>query len=201
MPEKFKNKYRIPSARLQSWDYGSNAAYFITICTGKREHFFGNIKLDKGGIQRIHTLSPIGKIVEDEWLKTPQIRPDMNLQLGEFIVMPNHFHGIIFIGKNEYNSKSQLKLGNYPGSTDAMHRVSTDAPRNKFAPQSKNLGSIMRGFKSSVTMKARQIDSGFSWQSRFHDRIIRDELAMKRISEYIINNPQKWKEDSFYRKS
>lgn len=84
MQEKFKNKYRIPSARLRSWDYGSNAAYFITICTREMQHFFGRIVRDNENINdRIHTLSPIGKIAKKEWLKTPEIPPDMNLQLGE----------------------------------------------------------------------------------------------------------------------
>ena len=97
MTDKYQNKYRIASARLKNWNYASSASYFITICTANREHYFGEI------IEQKMNLSVLGNIVEQEWIKTIALRPDMNLSLGEFVVMPNHFHGIIFIGENEYN--------------------------------------------------------------------------------------------------
>ena len=84
--DKFQNKYRISSARLQNWDYGWYAPYFVTICTQNREHYFGEI------VDGIMQLSEIGKIVESEWVKSPDIRPDMNLELGEFVVRPNSFN-------------------------------------------------------------------------------------------------------------
>ena len=188
MDEKFKNKYRIASARAPWWDYGSDGAYFITICTKNRCHYFGAV--DRGGIMQ---LSAIGKIAEQEWIKTPGIRPDMGLTLGEFVVMPNHFHGIVIIGDPRSDSRR-----------DAMHRVSTRIgtgdmkPKNQFGPQSKNLASIMRGFKSAVTQRARIMHIDFAWQSRFHDHIIRDEYAYHRISQYIVNNPTNWAQDRFY---
>ena len=95
--DKFKNKYRIPSARLQNWDYGSPGLYFITICTKDRIHYFGEIENDE------MVLYELGLIVNAEWEKTLEIRPDMNLELGEFITMPNHFHAIIMIGDNRFN--------------------------------------------------------------------------------------------------
>lgn len=95
----FKNKYRIASARWQNWDYANAGAYFITICTKDRQHYFGEIH--NGTMQK----NELGDIVTLEWLKTPALRQDMNLTLGEFVVMPNHFHAIIIIGTNEYNSK------------------------------------------------------------------------------------------------
>lgn len=203
MGERFKDIYRIPSARLQNWDYGWNAAYFVTICTAHRECYFGEIVDGK------MILSEIGKIVEQEWIKTPEIRPDMNLELDAFVVMPNHFHAIIIIGENQYNAKLDAQLD--AQCRDAMHRVSTiitDAPtihdtpipvtKNKFGPQSKNLGSIIRGFKSSVTTNARKIHAGFDWQTRFHDHIIRNDESFQRISEYIQNNPLNWRTDKFY---
>lgn len=119
--------------------------------------------------------SEIGQIVATEWLKTPDIRPDMNLELGEFIVMPDHFHGIIFIG-----------------GIDAMHGVSTEPYKNQFGPQSKNLASIIRGFKSAVTIQARRIDPDFGWQAGFHDHIIRNQNAYENISKYIMDNPKNW---------
>ncbi|MFO7371372.1 MAG: transposase [Bacteroidales bacterium] len=203
MPEKFRNKYRIPSTRLVNWDYRWNAPYFITICTKHREHFFGRIA------DGIMELSEIGKIVESEWIKTYEMRPDMNLQMDEFVVMPNHFHAIIIIGENEFN---QNELGHETECgagfcRDAMHCVSTamhcvstvQKPINQFGPQSKNLASIIRGFKTGVTTRARQFCSDFTWQSRFHDHIIRDDDSFQRIQKYIRENPLKWEEDEFYK--
>lgn len=188
MSEKFQNKYRIPSARLQLWDYGRNAMYFVTICTKNRDCFFGNI--DNG----VMVLSELGGIVKNEWIKTFQLRPDMNLQMGEFVIMPNHFHAIITIDENEYNNKCR----------DAMHCVSKDTNNvtikheNKFGPQSKNLASIIRGFKSSVTINARKIHADFAWQTRFHEHIVRNNESFYKISNYIINNTLQWENDMFY---
>ena len=195
MAEKYQNKYRITSARLKNWDYASCATYFITICTANREHFLGQII---GGKMN---LSVLGSVVEQEWIKTIEIRPDMNLSLGDYVVMPNHFHGIIFIGANEFNTNGNSPvIGNY--CSDAMHGVATingvfTKNKNTFGPQSKNLASIMRGFKSAVTTFARKNDLPFDWQPRFHDHIIRNEIEYNRISNYIINNPSKWNEDKF----
>ncbi len=197
--DKFKNKYRITSARLQNWDYGSPGLYFITICTKNRECYFGDITTVE--TQCIASLQPmtsiqttkIGQIAETEWLKTPEIRPDMNIELGEFVVMPNHFHGIIIIGGNKYNNDCR----------DAMHGVSTTTiktpTKNKFGPQIKNLGSIVRGFKSSVTTFATKNNIVFGWQERFHDHIIRSHDEYLRISNYIINNPANWGKDKFFK--
>jgi putative transposase len=169
--EKFKNKYRISSSRAQWWDYKRSAAYFITVCTRYRDHFFGQIINDE-----MH-LSEIGKIVESEWLNTPQTRPDMNLILGPFVIMPDHFHAIIEIGDNAFNRKH---------CRDAMHRVSTITSANNacFAPQSKNLSSIMRGFKSTVTVQSRILNPSFAWQPRYHDRIIRDQKSYDDLAIY-----------------
>jgi putative transposase len=158
MSEKFRNKYRIGSKRMKGYDYSSPGKYFITICTGNRKKYFGDEK----------QLSPLGQIVVQEWLKTPEIRKDMNIILDAFIVMPDHFHAIIIIGGNDRRI--------------AMHRDST------FAPQSKNLASIVRGFKSAVTTYARKNHIPFLWQPRFHDQIIWNDCQLIRIRKYIINN-------------
>jgi len=258
MDNKYQNKYRIPSSRLENWDYGSSASYFVTICTKNREYFFGDIVYEN------MKLSNIGKITKSEWLKTFEMRPDMNLKMGEFVVMPNHFHAIIFIGDNQYNrgggycgktamqrgcdgktvmqrdcdGKTAMQRGcdgktamqrDCDGKTvmqrgcdgktamqrgcdgktamqrgcdgrDAMHCVSTviTSTKNKFGPQSKNLASIIRGFKIGVTKNARIINQNFAWQPRFHDHIIRNEKSYQNISKYIINNPLKWQNDRFH---
>ena len=142
-------------------------------------------------------LSEIGKIADQEWVKTPGIRPDMNLELGEFVVMPNHFHAIVIIGDNAYNT--ECGGDDRDRRRDAMHRVSTTV--NQFGPQSNNLASIMRGFKSVVTKNARYIRPNFAWQSRYHDHIIRNDTSFHSISQYIRQNPSQWQKDRFYDKT
>jgi putative transposase len=186
MSEKYNDKYRIASARLQSWNYASEGMYFITICTKDRLHYFGEI--NEGNMDN----SILGDVFNDEWEKTPSIRPDMNLGLGEYVVMPNHFHAILIIGKNEYNNG----IDGF-NCRDVMHDVSTIKTMNQFGPQSKNLASVMRGFKSAVTTYARKNNIEFDWQPRFHDHIIRDHPEYIRISNYIINNPKSWDQDIF----
>lgn len=203
---KFKKKYRIPSNRLNNWNYGWNAAYFVTLCTQNRKLFFGEIV--DGEMQ----LSKIGEIVEKEWVKTFQMRTDMNLQMDEYVVMPNHFHAIIIIGKNNYNTRcwekraDELDSGGNAmenGCRDAMHSVSTEPTKlgckNQFGPQSKNLASIIRGFKTGVTINARKIHADFAWQSRYYDHIIRNDESFRRIKKYIGENPLKWGNDKFYK--
>jgi REP element-mobilizing transposase RayT len=171
--EKFKNRYRIGTARLQSYDYGQAGAYYITIVTKNRKHYFGEIK------NKLFHPSSLSNVVSDEWTKTPDIRPDMNIEIDEFIVMPNHFHAILLIGLNDYNY--------FPTAV------------NQFAPQSKNLASIIRGFKSAVSSYANKNNIVFGWHTRYHDHIIRDFDEMKRIREYIMSNPENWDEDEFFR--
>ncbi len=139
-------------------------------------------------------LSEIGEIAQSEWLKTFEMRLDMNLEMGEFVVMPNHFHAIIIIGKNEFNSGG----GNICGGVMHFAPTNITTKNNQFGPQSKNLASIVRGFKIGVTKNARLIHADFAWQSRFYDRIIRDADEYERISEYIINNLEKWFYDKLY---
>jgi REP element-mobilizing transposase RayT len=88
---KFKNKYRSETTRLQKWNYGWNAAYFVTICTKNRIHFFGNI------INGENNLSEIGEMANKYWLEIPNHFPFV--KLGAFVIMPNHVHGIVIIDK------------------------------------------------------------------------------------------------------
>lgn len=104
--EKFKNKYRIPSARLQTWDYGNNGSYFITICTKNRDHLFGEMV---DGIDGPHMqLNEMGKLAEQFWTEIPARFPF--IKLGNFVVMPNHFHGILIIDKPKNGTKT-IKTG------------------------------------------------------------------------------------------
>jgi REP element-mobilizing transposase RayT len=150
--------------------------YYITICTKNRKCYLGEI-LDEEMI-----LSEMGQVVYNEWLKTPEKRPDMVLDLGAFIIMPNHFHGILIIGDNDFNNQTENN-GNRC---------------NRFGPQTKNLASIIRGFKSSVTTHARKNNLVFAWQPRFYDHVIRSIDDYNRISNYIINNPANWHKDRHF---
>jgi putative transposase len=168
--DKYKGKYRIPSARLATWDYGRNAAYFITICTHQRMHVFGTV------VEGQVDLTPLGQTAWDCWYAIPEHFPFV--LLDEFVAMPNHVHGIVIIDKQTRNIAS--------------------LPKNKFGPQSQNLASIVRGFKIGVTKYARQHQIAFAWQERYHDQIVRDAAECQRIRKYIVENPQKWAADTFY---
>ena len=93
----FRNKYLIGSKRYRGFDYSSPGKYFITVCTKNKMPYFGKIENGK------MVLSELGICLQNEWLKTPAFRPDMNISLDEFVIMPDHFHAIIIIGKHHYN--------------------------------------------------------------------------------------------------
>lgn len=179
MAEKFQNKYRIASTRLQNWDYGWDGSYFVTICTKNREHSFGKV------VNGIMHLSHVGIIADVLWYEIKNHA--RNIELGEFQVMPNHIHGIIII-----NSGHALSLQYQPGSIG----------RNRFQNQCQNtLSSIIGSYKSAVTKHVNRLHLDLTWQTRFHDQIIWNERAFQNISEYIKNNPRNWGKDRFIRRS
>ena len=181
--EKFKGKYRIPSARLQTWDYGWNSAYFITICTKNRINYFG--KVVDGKMQ----LSHIGIVADILWYEIKNHAH--HLELGEFVVMPNHVHGILILN-NDCNHHD------HDHRRDKACLVSTIG-QQRFQNQGKNtISSIIGGYKSAVTKHAHRLGYQFIWQPRFHDHIIRNDTAYNYIVEYIQNNPQNWHQDKFY---
>ena len=189
MQNKFKNKYRISSARLQTWDYSNNGAYFITICTQNRHHFFGHIQNQE------MQLSEIGKFAEQYWYEIPNHFP--MVELGNFVVMPNHVHGILIIDKINDESFSE--------SVETRHclvstiKTNTIIGSSRFQNQGKNtISSIVGSYKSIVTKMSRQINPNFGWQSRFHDHIIRNSKSFENIQNYIEQNPLKWNDDRFY---
>jgi hypothetical protein len=143
--EPSKNKYRIASARLPNWDYGSNAFYFVTICTkGFRQPYFGEIMPDKE-TQVLASLQPteIGRIAAQCWTDIPLHFPFV--ELDEFVIMPDHIHGIILFNKSDKEIWEPNKAG----------------------PQSKNLASVIRGFKVGVKTYATKGEIDFAWQSQF----------------------------------
>ena len=185
--EKFRNKYRIPSARLSVWDYASPGSYFITICTQHRKNFFGKI------INREMELNDIGRIASKCWADIPL--HFNNTELDEFVVMPNHVHGIIIINGPVISINDPAIVETGQTVVETGHALSLH-PR--FRNQGKNTISAMVGsFKSAVTKFARPINPEFGWQSRFHDHIIRDHDEFNRIARYIRKNPSNWKPDRF----
>jgi putative transposase len=135
-------------------------------------------------------LSELGKFLENEWVNTPLIRNDMNISIDEYVIMPDHFHAIIIIGENQYNINNSVQRRN------AMHGVSTTDNklifRNKFAPQIKNLSSVIRGVKSIVTTYAKKTNIEFKWQAGYYDRIVRTDNELHRIRKYMRENVSKW---------
>lgn len=180
----FKNKYRIESARLKGWDYSSPGAYFVTIITKNRACYFGNVK------NGFMCLNELGEIAKQCFEKIPEHFPFVSPDV--FVIMPNHVHGIIIINDKNGN-KTSVGVQNIVETQDV---ASLRSSKNKFGPQSKNLASIVRGYKIGVTKYARENNIPFQWQSRYYDHIIRDEKSLNNIRRYIINNPLNWQKDA-----
>lgn len=198
---KYLNKFRIESNRAYWWDYGWNGAYFITICTQNREHFFGEIIDDE-----MH-FSPLGAIVDVLWNEIPF--RNKNIELGDYIVMPNHIHGILILDKPDFNLNHYPMKDNYENINikknfkvrDVACNVFTNKVVSNFyssiSPKSNTISTIIRSFKSAVTKHANRMKLENGWQANFHDHIIRNNKDYEKISNYIIQNPKNWKMDTF----
>lgn len=202
MGNKFKGKYRNESFRLKGWDYRNNGSYFITICTHKMNYFFGHIA---GGEM---FLNEIGEFAHKFWAEIPE--HFAHVRLGEFVVMPNHVHGVIIIDNilasstvvGSPNCDDPTTIWMDKQETDFKNRVTRQKGTNKkmsdITPKSGSVSTIINSYKSVVTKKARKIDLNFKWQSKFHDRIIRDRREFKNVENYIRNNPKNWKDDDIF---
>jgi REP element-mobilizing transposase RayT len=197
MSGKFQNKYRIPSARWQSWDYSSEGLYFITINVVHHECLFGSI-VD----EELH-LSDYGQIVAEEWDKSFEIRSE--LFCDAFVIMPNHIHAILRIEHpvtvvEPHGCAANTNLGDSqiePHSRAVLRGVNGVAFR-----EPKSISSFVGGFKSVVTARINQLRNTKGqavWQSRFHDHVIRDFEECRRIGAYIDSNIENWKDDRYYR--
>jgi REP element-mobilizing transposase RayT len=160
------------SIRLQGYDYTKAGVYFVTICTYQRLCLFGEII--KGQMQ----LNLIGQTVIALWKDIP--KHFSNVELDEFILMPDHLHGIIIISQQE---------------------PSPNFPNKKYAAtgtQPNSLGAIVQNFKSISTRKINRINRSprnFIWQRNYHEQIIRDESTLQNVRQYIGDNPLKWQSD------
>ena len=151
MADLYKNKYRIPSARAQWWDYSADAAYYVTICTKDRTPHFGKV------VDGVMQLSEIGGMVQQYWLEIPVHFPFV--LLDEYVVMPNHLHGILVIDKGGTNGNDNnvvvvvetQDLASLSNIASPQNNDTNGKTTYKFGPQSKNLASIIRGFKILFT--------------------------------------------------
>jgi REP element-mobilizing transposase RayT len=201
--EKFQNKHCRKMIRVTWHDY-SGGAYFITVCAKNHEHFFGEItNVSPVGTWRAASLqmTEIGQYLYDNLQNITTHYPYAEIPL--FVVMPNHWHAVVFIDGN----KTPYIRGNVDcGNTmcrDVARRVPTgeNEIKNEHMQNIANkqgwLSVAIGGIKSAVTKFAHENDIDFAWQTRFHDRIIRNQKEMNRIADYIENNPQIWDVDCF----
>lgn len=176
-------KHHRRSIRLKGYDYTQPGAYFVTICTRNRECLFGEV------VDGAMRLNEFGEMVGNEWFKTADIRPNVRLFDGEFVVMPNHIHGVIWI----------VNQTNVVGAR--RRRAPTVMARyEQFGrPVRGSLPTILRSFKSITTWRTnehRGTPGGPLWQRNYYEHIIRHERALNRIREYIQTNPMRWQMDS-----
>lgn len=173
--------YRNVSLRAQWWDYGWEGAYFITICTKDRRHFFGEIQ--EGEMK----LSAAGILAETFWKAIPHHFE--GVELGEFVIMPDHMHGILILVGSVVGSRliatPQQSPQQSPPSPGGITGMKNPMLHN-------NVSRMIRWYKGRCSFEIRKEDPDFGWQSRFYDRIIRNEQEYHRISNYIIQNPEKW---------
>ncbi len=167
------------SPRLTNFNYSSTNMYFITVCTHERKNLFGEI------VKAEMELNWKGKIVEKTWLNLPQYYP--NTVLDKFIVIPNHFHGLISIFEkvgDEFNSSRNI----------------IDRADLKPVPTKQHgLSEVIRGFKSFSTRKINKTNNSPGaklWQRSFYDHIIRNNEDYYHTQMYIESNPLKWEWDN-----
>jgi putative transposase len=179
MGYKYHKQYRLPG-----FEYAGEGEYFVTICIADRRKYFGEI--EKGEM----ILSELGELVIKIWTAIPA--KFENVKLDAYQVMPDHFHGIIILKEGGH-------LINLPAGQAGQMRASGQKPvfnsginNNPMESMGTSLGKIIRWFKGRVKYEARKINPDFKWQSKFYDRIIRDDREFYFISEYIANNPVNW---------
>lgn len=165
------------SVRLPDYDYSQEGAYFVTICTYQRKCLLGEIENGE-----MH-LNAFGKIIQEEWLCSTEIRKE--IQLDEFVVMPNHLHGIVVITGDE-GAHSVAPLVGAHGRVPLQARL--------FRPP-RSLGAFVAGFKSAAAKRINQIrrmPGAPIWQRSFYEHVIRNLKSLYRIRQYTTENPHNW---------
>jgi REP element-mobilizing transposase RayT len=179
----FRNRYRIGSTRYRGYDYSSPGKYFITICTKNKTPCFGKIE------NRKIILSEMGRIAEKLWLEIPNHFPFVGLD--EYIIMPDHIHGIIIIRQSNIKSGCLVETPKLGVSTKLSSESNPPSQTNNPYWKSNSIGLIINQFKRICTITVKSNGHDFAWQSRYHDHIIRTNTELYRIRKYISMNPQK----------
>ena len=168
------------STRLREYDYASSGAYFVAICTAQRAHLFGEIVDEK------IILNDVGQIALEEWRLSSQIRAE--LALDEFVAMPNHLYGIVWIPEEDASRLAHAAAVLRVGATGAMSSAK------------KSLGAFIVNFKAAVTKRARAASSKADlhiWQRGCHYHVVRNTSDLERIRTYISTNPLEWHLDEY----
>ena len=197
MPKYNANKHHRRSIRLKDHDYSHQGGYFVTICTHQHRCLFGDIASGDGANGGANggavVLNGCGKIVEEEWLRTRQIRKEIEIDL--FVIMPNHFHAIVFIiNDNDIATPSEHGRGAQPCAP------TQEQPPRLYRPP-RSLGSLIAGFKSITTKRINQLHETPGhpvWQRNYYETILRSEGMLNSRRQYILGNPGRWAEDDYY---
>ena len=173
------------SVRIQGHDYSESGEYFVTICTFQMRCLFGGIK--NGQIR----LNPFGQVVEEEWLKTSCLRSDV--KLDEFVIMPNHVHGIVKF--RDFQAEQKLACDPFKRTAVRPYAEHVSSPL-RCPPGS--LGSIVKGFKSACQRRINllgQTPEKPVWQCNYHEHIIRGDEDLNDVREYILANRLRWEQE------
>lgn len=178
----YRREFHRKSIRLAGYDYASPGGYFITIITHQREPLFGQI------INGQMTLSAVGEIAKDEWINSRARRTNLTIHEEELVIMPNHLHGIIWIGA----------VGeHYPPTPLVTTTPAVEEPSLKRDPST--LGSIIAGYKMKVTSRAiSELGMAGIWHRNYYEHILRNADELVRVREYIRQNPLRWEEDALF---
>ncbi len=183
------------SIRLKGYDYTQPGAYFITICTHNRIHWFGHI------VDGVMRLNAYGEIVREEWFQAAVVRPYVVLYPDEFVVMPNHVHGIIWIiDRGAETPDTRETLARTPQLVQAARRVAQSEASHRVAstshgPDAGSIGAILGQFKSATTRRINALRNTAEppvWHRNYYEHIIRHERALNAIRRYIQENPLRW---------
>ncbi len=177
------SKWNRRSIRLPGYDYTQPGAYFITICSYQFQHIFGSVIDDRA------CLSDFGRIIEEEWHKSPQVRP--YLRMDDLSIMPNHFHGVVWITQA---TRTQ--------TTPSLTNLAAFPIKREFRLVSGSLGAFVGGLKSAITSRinlARNLPSATPvWHRNYYEHIIRRTESLNRIRCYIRENPKRWTLDRYH---
>lgn len=177
------HKHHRRSIRLKGYDYSSAGGYYVTIVAWQREFLFGEV------VNKEMILSRFGLVAKQQWEKLP--KRFQNIELGAYMIMPNHMHGIILITNGRGTAGSLNDLDHEPSRRTPTHERYQKPVRG-------SIPTMIRSYKSAVSYRVnlmRRTDGVPIWQSNYYEHIIRDETDLQNKTNYIEANPLLWDED------